>query len=314
MDDLRRLADAVLYEGYLLWPYRRSALKNQRRWTFGGVFPRGHSDRHPDDRWQVGAQVLLDGPEEATVDAELRFLQVVHRQALHAGAPVDELVSGGERVMTWDEATERTAEIAAVAAGETRRVPIDVREGRAVEALAGGDAIVRSWRPLAGWLEVAVGPDGDGRRRVAVRVANTAPWGGGPREEEQRRALCSAHVVLRAHGGGRFVSATETPSCRQEGLWPVLVGAGDDTVLAAPIILEDHPRIAPESPGDLFDGGEIDQLLTLSLLSLTEEEKAEMRASDPKARAILDRTEALSEDEILRLNGAIREFGVVRDA
>jgi hypothetical protein len=118
------------------------------------------------------------------------------------------------------------------------------------------------------------------------------------------------------------VSATDPPArlaeaagaCRHEGLWPVLVGApgSTDTMLAAPIILEDHPRIAPESPGDLFDGGEIDQMLTLNILSLTDEERAEMRDSDPRAREILDRTEALTEEEIMRLNGAIREFGVVR--
>jgi hypothetical protein len=94
----------------------------------------------------------------------------------------------------------------------------------------------------------------------------------------------------------------------------VLVGEPADrsTLLASPIILEDHPRIAPESPGDLFDGGEIDQLLTLNILSLTDAEKAEMRASDPRAREILDRTEALSEEELMRLHGTIRDFRQVR--
>jgi hypothetical protein len=90
----------------------------------------------------------------------------------------------------------------------------------------------------------------------------------------------------------------------------VLVGeAGDrSTLLSSPIILEDYPKVAPESPGDLFDGGEIDQLLILNILSLTDEEKAEMRDSDPRAREILERTEALSEEELMRLHGAIRDF------
>ena len=70
--------------------------------------------------------------------------------------------------------------------------------------------------------------------------------------------------------------------------------------------------IAPESPGDLFDGGEIDQLLILNILSLTEEEKAEMRATDPRAREILERTEALTPEELMRLHGTIREFGMER--
>jgi hypothetical protein len=83
----------------------------------------------------------------------------------------------------------------------------------------------------------------------------------------------------------------------------VLVGEGRDVVLASPIILEDHPRIAPESPGDLFDGGEIDGLLALNILALTDEEKAEMRDTDPRARAILERTEALTREQLLRLSG-----------
>jgi hypothetical protein len=313
MDDLRRLADAVLYEGYLLWPYRRSALKNQRRWTFGGVFPPAHAERHPDDRAEVRTQVLVEGAAGATLEVALRFLHVVHRQVLRGGAPVDELERGGERHLTWDEATERELAAAPAAVGVTRRLPVDVRAGRDAEDLPGGedDAIVRSWHGITGTVDVTgerLGPD---LHRVSVRVANTTPWPGGTREEAQRRALCSAHVVLRV-SGGRFVSATEAAGCEHEGLWPALVGDGgaDDTMLAAPIILEDHPRIAPESPGDLFDGGEIDQMLTLNLLTLTEDEKAEMRASDPRAREILDRTEALTEEEIMRLNGAIREFSV----
>jgi hydrogenase maturation protease len=119
-----------------------------------------------------------------------------------------------------------------------------------------------------------------------------------------------------------LVSLTDPPqslaehaaACRNEGVWPVLVGEDGErhTVLASPIILEDHPRIAPESPGDLFDGGEIDGLLTLSILSLTEEERAEMRDTDPRAREILERTKALSDEEIMRMHGTIRDFRHVR--
>jgi len=157
-----------------------------------------------------------------------------------------------------------------------------------------------------------------GVRRIAVTVTNTTPWAGTDREEALRRTFCSTHVVLRTTTGA-FVSQTDPPArlraaaaaCRNEGAWPVLVD-GDRTVLASPIILEDNPRIAPESPGDLFDGGEIDQMLVLNILSLTDAEKAEMRDSDPRAREILERTEALTEDELMALHGAIREFGMAR--
>ena len=83
---------------------------------------------------------------------------------------------------------------------------------------------------------------------------------------------------------------------------------GDDAMLSAPIILEDHPRIAPESPGDLFDGGEIDGLLALNIMALTDDEKAAMRV-DPRTRAILERTEALTEEQLWTLSGYRLERG-----
>jgi hypothetical protein len=177
---------------------------------------------------------------------------------------------------------------------------------------------VRSWQPLEGAVELRAERLAAGLFRTAVRIANTTPWAGGPRAEVLRRTFCSCHTVLRAHGGA-FVSQTDPPeplraaaaACRNEGAWPVLVGEPGErhTVLASPIILEDHPRVAPESPGDLFDGGEIDQLLVLNILALTDAEKAEMRDSDPRTREILERTERLTEAQLMRLHGAIREVG-----
>jgi hypothetical protein len=300
MDAVRAIADAVLYEGYLLWPYRRSAMKNQRRWTFGGIYPRAHSERHPDDRSTMRTECLLEGDGE--LDVTVRFLQVVARQVMRGGEPVDELTVDGERHLSWDEAIER----------ELTAGPVAIAAGSASEPLPGG-AIVRSWEELRGAVAVSETVVGDGVRRVCVEVSNTTPWDGDDREGALRRTFCSTHAVLRATGGAAFVSQTDPPErlraaaaeCRNEGVWPVLV-EGREVVLASPIILEDHPRIAPESPGDLFDGGEIDQLLVLNILSLTDAEKAEMRDTDPRARKILERTEALTEDQLLRLHGAIR--------
>jgi hypothetical protein len=310
MDPVRAIADAVLYEGYVLWPYRRSAMKNQRRWTFGGVYPRAHSERHPDDRWTMRTECLLEG--DAHVEVSVRFLQVVARQLFAAEEPVDELTVEGTRHLSWDEAVER--EVTLCAPG---RATIAIPAGSEHEALPGG-AIVRSWQALEGTVDCGVEAAAEGASRVVVEIANTTPWELSDREDALRRTFCSTHTVLRARGG-EFVSQTDPPeplreaaaACRNEGTWPVLVD-GRAVVLSSPIILEDHPRIAPESPGDLFDGGEIDQLLVLNILSLTDDEKEEMRASDPRAREILERTEALTEDELMRLHGAIREFGMAR--
>jgi hypothetical protein len=241
MSELRTLADAVMYEGYMLWPYRPSALKNQRRWTFGCVFPPAWTALHPDDASLMRTQVLLESDPHA-VDVTVRFLQ---------------------------EGVER----------EVRRGPF-------------------AFEGIAGVVDVDVDA-----QRLTVTIRNVSPWAGDSREEALRHALCSAHALL---VGGRFVSATEAAGCSHVGLWPVLVG--DDSMLASPIILEDHPRIAPESPGDLFDGGEIDGLLALNILALSDWEKEEMRA-DPRTREVLERTENLTEEQLWTLSGYRSERG-----
>jgi hypothetical protein len=233
MSELRRLADAVMYEGYMLWPYTPSALKNQRRWTFGCVFPPAWTATHPDDACLMQTQVLVEGEPSVTV----RFLDSDGVEHWVGPGPF----TGGVVDVTRDE-------------------------------------------------------------RLTVVIRNTSPWAGEDREEALRHAFCSTHVLLE---GGRFTSATETDG-EHVGLWPVLVG--EDAMLAAPIILEDHPRIAPESPGDLFDGGEIDGLLALNILALTDDEKAEM-AIDPRTREILERTESLTEEQLWKLSGYRLERG-----
>jgi hypothetical protein len=282
-DPVRAIADAVLYEGYVLWPYRRDALKNQRRWTFGGVYPEGHAALHPDDRCVMRAECLLEG-DTAAVDVTVRFLHVARRD-----------VEEGADLVAWDEATER----------ELGPGPIDIAAGSERDG-----PVVRSWEALTGDVSVSSSPAAPGIARVTVEVANTTPWDADDREQALRRTFCSTHVVLRT-SEGRFVSQADPPphlraaadACRNEGVWPVLVA--DDVMLASPIILEDHPQIAPESPGDLFDGGEIDQMLVLNILAMTDSEREQMRAADPRTREILERTEALTPEELMRLHGRL---------
>ena len=308
MDQVSAIARAVLYEGYVLWPYRRSAVKNRNRWTFGAVLPEAWSAEHPDDRCLLQGQYLVEGP--GSVTATVRFLHVVQRRPRDAsGRWVDELSAGGERHLAWEEATER--EVPVPAAG---RAPLAIPAGRDEEPAAGG-TIVRTWERLDGWIEAATERLAPDLARLTVRVANTTPWTGADRAGALRRSLVSTNVALHVEGGA-FVSLTDPPqalrahaeACENLGTWPVLVGEPGDhsTMLSAPIILEDHPRIAPESPGDLFDGGEIDQLLILNVLALSDDERREMRDSDPRAREILERCAALGPDELMALHGRWR--------
>jgi hypothetical protein len=335
LDAAKKIAEAVLYEGYLLWPYRRSAIKNQQRWTFGGVYPREYSvARGEDDPWIMQTQCLLQGDEGSSIEVGVRFLHVVERKVAKkmGEAPefVDELRVGGERYLAWDEAAEREIAVGSFTLsellGSPKQVEIDVSGGSKEEPLAepaGGvaGALVRSWRPLRGAVEVGAERVRKGAFRATVRITNATPWGGEDRESTLRQTFISTHTTLRVEGGG-FVSLMDPPEelteaaegCENLKTWPVLVGEEGDrsTMLSSPIILYDYPQIAPESPGDLFDGTEIDQMLILNVLNLTDGEKEEMRASDPRGREILERCESLSPEDLMKLNGTFRDIRMLR--
>jgi hypothetical protein len=336
VDAAKKIAETVLYEGYVLWPYRRSAKKNQQRWTFGGVYPRAYSEaRGEDDPWIMQTQCVVSGDEESTIEVRVRFLHVAERKVGRKRGEalefVDELRTGGELYLSWDEAIEREIGVGRFEISDLlespMRVGIDIPGGSREEPLAepGGEvvgAVVRGWRTLCGTVEIEAEPLREGVFRVTVEITNTTSWGGEDRDSTLRQTFVSTHTALEVEGG-EFVSLMDPPEefreavqgCENLKTWPVLVGEeGERTMLlSSPIILYDYPQIAPESPGDLFDGGEIDQLLVLNILSLTDEEKEEMRASDPRTREILERTEALSQEELMNLHGAVREFRMLRE-
>jgi hypothetical protein len=338
-----RIANAVLYEGYILYPYRPS-VKNRQRWTFGGLYPRAYSKaQHGTDAWTMQTQCLVAGGAHTTLEVTVRFLHLVARQVgtlpqplptltpdrEPAFRPVASLEVGGKLYQTWQEAEERQVALASTELGalaeRPRRQEFAFAAQRQWEPLrdpAGTVAgvLVRDRQALAGAVDVAAAPVEQGPFRVSVRIANVTPLedaGAQSREDAQLRALVSTHTLLGVSGGA-FVSLLDPPehwrehaaACRNVGTWPVLVG--DDgqkgTMLSSPIILYDYPQVAPESPGDLFDGAEIDEILTLRILTLTETEKQAMTAVDDRARALLERTEALARDQLLRLHGTFRNL------
>ena len=233
----------------------------------------------------------------------------------------------GTCFVTWEEAIERevvTPNLVLRGLFECPAViPFDFPGTRQLEPLKRRNGqvagvLLRTTLQLQGELTITAEPVGCELFRLTARIENTTPCQPceiADRNRAQRRAFASTHTILAVHGG-HWVSLMDPPkdlrkaaaSCDNQGTWPVLVGeAGTtDTLLSSPIILYDYPEIAPESPGDFFDGTEIDEMLTLRILTMTDEEKREMAATEPRARALLERTEAMTPMEIGRLHGVLR--------
>jgi hypothetical protein len=337
----RKVADAVLYEGYLLYPYRASAAKNQARWQFGVLMPRLWSEDGPEEPWATQTECLLEPEDATTVRVLVRFLHVqsktVEAVDIEAGTfdEVRALPVDGSELIPWDEATEQEvtveAPLARLLEGELA-IPFERPGGRRVEPVhtsAGklaGRTVRRRW-PVMGTVTLSAerleGPYG--LVRLRLRVDNASAWHdpSADRSVALRRSLVAAHSLV-GIDHGVFLSLLDPPewakpfaeACQNLHTWPVLIGdeGRRDAMLSSPIILYDHPTIAPESPGDLFDATEIDEILTLRTMALTEEEKREARATDERAAAIIDRVDNLPPELLERLHGAVRYLRGVEGA
>jgi hypothetical protein len=313
----RAVADAVLFEGYALYPYRASSRKNQLRWQFGVLAPRAFSEAGGGDPWWMETQTLIEPLGEPHLEARLRFLRL-RRRTIHTDAgAVESMEVGGKLLVPWDEGEvheidiglgERTIDLradtheelvrdtAVVAHVRRRRSALTVRVLVTMEEVAAP-------RPLL---------------RLRARIENLTPCDDAraPRDQIIGSCCLGTHLLLSV-AGGQFVSLLDPPdwaanaatACQNLRLYPVLAGApGErDLALASPIILYDHPEVAPESAGDLFDATEIDEILTLRTRTLTEDEKRQARATDERIAALIDRVEATSPDELARLHGAFRD-------
>ena len=352
---VERIADAVLYEGYILYPYRPSSVKNQQRWNFGVVCPESYAAaQHGSENSTMRTEYLVEADSLTTIDVKVRFLQLMMREVAEVIADCEHPMAGckhvishnqkqfvlvpllevdGQRLQTWQEAVEREVVVPQLKISDVNLPHLTSFEfpgSRTIEEMkdaSGKDAglIVRTQQELLGEIEVSINKTnqrsavGDRQLlRLSVTVRNLAVFEDAPnrsRDEALMHSFVSAHTILGTQNGA-FVSLLEPPEayktiaseCKNTGTYPVLVGDEGDChcVLSSPIILYDYPKIAPQSAGNLFDGTEIDEILTLRIMSLTEEEKKEMRSADELARQLLERTESMSEEQLMNLHGVMR--------
>ncbi|MFF7454576.1 hypothetical protein [Kitasatospora sp. NPDC008115] len=326
----RQIADAVLFEGYVLYPYRASAAKNRLRWQFGVLVPPGYG-ADSGEHFHQRTECLMEPRPGDRLAVELRFLRARRRtveQALPGGGyeETDALELADRVLQPWDEGVEQRIEldVPVEELGEELVRPFHLPAGRWTEPLRADGAVVgrllRRWERADGLLRLSARevPGPYGVRLLTAVVENTTDWAPRPddgREAALARSLVSAHLLLGLERG-TFLSPTDPPEwakdaaaeCRNEHTWPVLAGppGPDRVVLSSPIILEDHPAVAPESPGALYDATEIDEILALRTAALTDREKREARGTDERAGAVIDLADSMPPEVLERLHGAVR--------
>ena len=270
--DLDRLIEAVLYEGYILYPYRRS-IKNVQRWTFGGIHPPSYREvREGSEACWKETECLVFGDERTMLGVTLRFLHLVDRQIGQAAGPVHPetaveqipfepvaaLQVGPREFHPWREAIEREVILPTTSLGELSAqasiVELAFPAHRQVEPIRDADgrivgASIREQQAVAGSIEARAVRLRESLFKISVTIANEStlePEAQSSRDEAVLRSFASANVVLTACQG-EFVSLIDPPatwseaasSCHNNSLWPVLVGQPPDrnTLLCAPIIL-----------------------------------------------------------------------------
>src|ERR1044072_2501997 len=330
---VEKIANAVLYEGYMLYPYRPTSVKNRQRFNFGSLSPKAYSEaQQGTESWSMQTECLVLAGQDTTLDVKVRFLHLVMREVCEAeeGAikPVAALCVDGQMFQTWQEAVEREVPARTFTLSELtterQRTDFSFPSKQETEPLRDSSdqivgVIVRNQQAIKGSIEIEAERITARLFKITARILNLTPMEGATeanRDEALLSALVSTHTILSVREG-EFVSSLDPPDefrsavahCNNVGTWPVLVGDEGErgVMLSSPIILYDYPQIAPESSGDLFDGTEIDEILTLRIMTLTDEEKCEMRNADELARRLLERTESLSPDQLLNLHGLMKK-------
>jgi hydrogenase maturation protease len=294
---VEKIAAAVLYEGYILYPYRATAIKNRQRWNFGTLYPRIYAEaQRPEEPFRLVSECLLVPGDNASLDIKVSFLQLLPQPRTSSNL--------ADASLDWDEAIERMSDYSDLSLSTLLNESLTLH--------------VKPTADLAASLTVHAQNLSSGACKLHLELENISPLLSGAearRDEALPQALVSAHLLL-GITGGEFVSLLEPPApytadaqaCTNTGVFPVLAGDEPDRsiLLLSPIIMYDYPKTSPESAGDFFDGTEMDEMLTLRVLTLTDAEKNEMRHGDPRARRILERTEALTGEEMLKTHGIVR--------
>jgi len=221
IEQIKEIANAVLYEGYLLYPYRQSAIKNRTRWTFGVVYPREYSEANGGiEPWTMHTECLVEGRvDEISLDVTLRFLHLLVRTVIRPEPVKDDRFE--MNASEWSlasrladeplqEGMEREVNTLDLSLSDLlahpRRVAIEFPAARMVDYPTDGSSaeIIREQQALAGALILAAEQVDTNLFKLSVEIENTTPETGGVtsrREAVLFQSFVSTHTILQVQQG-----------------------------------------------------------------------------------------------------------------
>jgi hypothetical protein len=338
LSTLERITQTVLYEGYSVFPYRRSSTKNVKPVPFGTIYPQVYQKHHPEVHAATQTECIIQGSAEETIEITVRFLHLQRKQLLKIdfekfgqnqfqGSGVIE--AGGETHTSGWRAIERKIKLGKHKIADIIGRPLEEKllfeDEQSSEMIYHEDGkvagnIILKQSGINGNVKVSAKPVGieEEGYKITVKITNTTRTSqpeSCSRDEIYEQSLLSANTILQTQEGA-FISQADPPEAWKEAsetleninTWSVLVEKDDRTMLSSPIILYDYPEIAPESLGDLFDSTEIEELLLLQIAALPDKEKQEIDQADGKMKAMLRRIENTTPEELMNLHGRLTEI------
>ena len=328
MDTVERIANTVIYEGYRLFPYSPSAIKNTRPSLFGVVYPEDFNRQDQSAGAHMQTECIMQGTDASELNVTLRFLQL--KEMAFA---MPDFAEGKDHVQNRDERAfsmhgyhEKKIETGSLRISELetgRNFAIEFEQESKAETLRNATekpiaTCISRLSRLKGSMSVLASRV-EGTKdlfKISVRISNTTPLKNLKeldRDSVLRQSFLSTHLILRAQNG-EFLSLTEmdgdikkiAKGCNNVNMWPVLATKENDVMLSSPIILYDYPEIAPESTGDFFDSTEIEEYLLLHIAMLSDEEKEKFSQGDERLRAAFENAKKIGQDEMLKLHGTFR--------
>ena len=332
---LEKITRTLLYEGYSLYPYYRSAIKNQKPIPFGVIFPKDYNAHNEHSHSHMQSQTIIHGNRELTVSVDVRFLHLRRTELFQKSSyneefsPVFEMEIEGKTYQAGSPTIERKIQnnllkINDLIATE-KTIPF------AFESFNEGEMIFNAEKEIVGKktttismitgvvkIEAVPLPEIDKSFRLTVTVTNTTPVANAERrtrDEVLLQSFLSTHIILQTHDA-EFISHQETPAqwqaamatCNNVNTWPILIDKNNSTLLSSPIILYDYPEINPVSSGDLFDSTEIEEALLLHVNLLSDEEKKRIGGNDEKLRAMLNKVGSLTPEDLIVYHSMMKDI------